>query len=131
MPPLVVENDKAKNLWDFQIQMDKLVLTNQPDIVVVEDGRSDGHSYTEWKQYQEVGTQEAGEIAGVLRLSPPCWTVKNTHYYIHWNILCTFTNFLLIIFKLYLHTSIENLFQIIFRVCMRMHIFYDWWECAP
>lgn len=32
----VVENDKAKILWDFQIQTIKLVMANQPDVVVVD-----------------------------------------------------------------------------------------------
>ena len=32
----VVENDRAKILWDFQIQTDKQVMANQPDIVVVD-----------------------------------------------------------------------------------------------
>ncbi|XP_076747453.1 uncharacterized protein LOC143421715 [Maylandia zebra] len=36
MPPRVVENDRAKILWDFQIQTDKMVVANQPDIVVVD-----------------------------------------------------------------------------------------------
>ncbi|KAK7895269.1 hypothetical protein WMY93_020594 [Mugilogobius chulae] len=35
-PPKVVENDRAKILWDFQIQTDRMVM-NQPDIVVVVD----------------------------------------------------------------------------------------------
>ncbi|KAK7929498.1 hypothetical protein WMY93_005893 [Mugilogobius chulae] len=32
----VVENDRAKILWDFQIQTDRMVMANQPDIVVVD-----------------------------------------------------------------------------------------------
>ena len=36
MPPRVMENDRAKILWDFQIQTDKMVVANQPDIVVVD-----------------------------------------------------------------------------------------------
>ena len=36
LPPKVVENDWAKILWDFQIQTDKQVRTNQLDIVVVD-----------------------------------------------------------------------------------------------
>ncbi|CAI5636064.1 unnamed protein product [Oreochromis niloticus] len=32
----VVENDRAKILWDFQMQTDKMVVANQPDIVVVD-----------------------------------------------------------------------------------------------
>ncbi|KAK7925836.1 hypothetical protein WMY93_008146 [Mugilogobius chulae] len=35
-PPKVVENDRAKILWDFQIQTDRMVMANQPDIVVVD-----------------------------------------------------------------------------------------------
>ena len=35
-PPKVVENDRAKVLWDFQIQTDRMVMANQPDIVVVD-----------------------------------------------------------------------------------------------
>ena len=34
--PKVVENDRAKTLQDFQIQTDKQVMANQPDIVVVD-----------------------------------------------------------------------------------------------
>lgn len=29
----MAENDQAKILWDFQIKTDKLVMSNQPDIV--------------------------------------------------------------------------------------------------
>ena len=36
IPQKVVENDRAKILWDFQIQADRQVLANQPDIVVVD-----------------------------------------------------------------------------------------------
>ena len=32
-PPKVVENDRAEILWDFEIQTDKQVMVNQPDIV--------------------------------------------------------------------------------------------------
>ena len=35
-PPKVVENDQAKILWDFQIKTDKLVMANQPDIVLID-----------------------------------------------------------------------------------------------
>ncbi|TWW64336.1 hypothetical protein D4764_03G0013440 [Takifugu flavidus] len=35
-PPKVLENKQAKMLWDFQIQTDKMVVANQPDIVVVD-----------------------------------------------------------------------------------------------
>uniref|UniRef100_A0A669EZW7 Reverse transcriptase domain-containing protein n=1 Tax=Oreochromis niloticus TaxID=8128 RepID=A0A669EZW7_ORENI len=35
-PPRVMENDRAKILWDFQMQTDKMVVANQPDIVVVD-----------------------------------------------------------------------------------------------
>ncbi|KAK7886240.1 hypothetical protein WMY93_025861 [Mugilogobius chulae] len=35
-PPKVVENDRAKILWVFQIQTDRMVMANQPDIVVVD-----------------------------------------------------------------------------------------------
>ncbi len=35
-PPKVVENDRAKILWDFKIQTDKLVMANQPDIVLID-----------------------------------------------------------------------------------------------
>ncbi len=33
--PRVVENDQAKILWDFKIQTDKLVMANQPEIVLI------------------------------------------------------------------------------------------------
>ena len=35
-PPKVMENDQAKILWDFQIQTDKMVMANQPDIVIID-----------------------------------------------------------------------------------------------
>ncbi|CAL9694852.1 unnamed protein product [Knipowitschia caucasica] len=38
-PPKVVENERAKILWDFQIQTDRMVMANQPDIVVVDKGQ--------------------------------------------------------------------------------------------
>ncbi|TWW73485.1 hypothetical protein D4764_15G0008790 [Takifugu flavidus] len=38
-PPKVLENKQAKILWDFQIQTDKMVVANQPDIVVVDKHR--------------------------------------------------------------------------------------------
>lgn len=34
-PPKVVENNKGKILWNFQIQSNKLVIANQSDIAVV------------------------------------------------------------------------------------------------
>ena len=33
-PSKVIENKRIKILWDFQIQTEKLVIANQPDIVV-------------------------------------------------------------------------------------------------
>ncbi|TWW77705.1 hypothetical protein D4764_12G0010950 [Takifugu flavidus] len=38
-PPKGVENEQAKILWDFQTQTDKMVVANQPDIVVVDKHR--------------------------------------------------------------------------------------------
>ncbi|KAF7642179.1 hypothetical protein LDENG_00262910 [Lucifuga dentata] len=35
-PPKVVENGRAKVLWDFKFQTDKQLLDNQPDMVVVD-----------------------------------------------------------------------------------------------
>ncbi|KAF7664173.1 hypothetical protein LDENG_00185720 [Lucifuga dentata] len=35
-PPKVVENGRARVLWDFKFQTDKQVLANQPDTVVVD-----------------------------------------------------------------------------------------------
>ncbi|TWW69263.1 hypothetical protein D4764_18G0000690 [Takifugu flavidus] len=35
-PPKVVENKQAKILWDLQIQTVKMLMANQPDIVVVD-----------------------------------------------------------------------------------------------
>ena len=35
-PPRVVENDRAKILWDFQNQTEKLVMVKQPDIVLID-----------------------------------------------------------------------------------------------
>ncbi|KAF7647953.1 hypothetical protein LDENG_00164190, partial [Lucifuga dentata] len=35
-PPKVVENGRAKVLWEFKFQTDKLLLANQPDMVVVD-----------------------------------------------------------------------------------------------
>ena len=39
IPQKVVENNRAKVLWDFSIQTDKQLLANQPDIVVVDKER--------------------------------------------------------------------------------------------
>lgn len=36
---MMVENDQTKILWEFQIQVDKLVMGNQPDIVVMDKQR--------------------------------------------------------------------------------------------
>ena len=36
-PPKVIENDRAKILWDFKIQTDKMVAANQADIVVIKE----------------------------------------------------------------------------------------------
>ena len=36
IPPRVLENERAKILWDFQIQTGKLVMANQSDTVVVD-----------------------------------------------------------------------------------------------
>lgn len=33
----MVENDRAKIPWDFQIQTDKMSMSDKPDIVVVEE----------------------------------------------------------------------------------------------
>lgn len=35
----MVWNDQKKILWNFQIQMDKLMMTNQPDIVILDKQR--------------------------------------------------------------------------------------------
>ena len=35
-PPKVIENERVKILWDFQIQTDKLAIANQPEIVAVD-----------------------------------------------------------------------------------------------
>uniref|UniRef100_A0A668ULD2 Peptidase M60 domain-containing protein n=1 Tax=Oreochromis aureus TaxID=47969 RepID=A0A668ULD2_OREAU len=37
-----MENDRAKILWDFQMQTDKMVVANQPDIVVVDKQKKSG-----------------------------------------------------------------------------------------
>lgn len=37
--PRVVEIDQPKILWDFQIQIDKQLMANQPDIVEVDKQR--------------------------------------------------------------------------------------------
>lgn len=37
----MVENGRAKILWDFQIRTDKLVMANRPDIVVVDKQRKE------------------------------------------------------------------------------------------
>lgn len=39
MPPRVVENNHGKIMWDFQIQTEKLVIANHPNIVLVEKQR--------------------------------------------------------------------------------------------
>lgn len=35
----MVENDRAKTLWDFQIKTEKLVMVNQLDIVAMDKQR--------------------------------------------------------------------------------------------
>ncbi|KAF7642936.1 hypothetical protein LDENG_00248050 [Lucifuga dentata] len=35
-PPKMIENGRAKVLWDFKFQTDKQLLANQPDMVVVD-----------------------------------------------------------------------------------------------
>ncbi|KAF7640661.1 hypothetical protein LDENG_00024680, partial [Lucifuga dentata] len=35
-PPKVVENGRAKVLWDFKFQTNKQLLANQPDMVVID-----------------------------------------------------------------------------------------------
>ena len=40
--PKVVENDRAKILWDFQIQTEKLVIVKQPDIMLVDKQQKKG-----------------------------------------------------------------------------------------
>ena len=35
MPPKLVENDRAKNLWYFQSKTNELLMADQSDIVVV------------------------------------------------------------------------------------------------
>ncbi|KAF7651925.1 hypothetical protein LDENG_00103690, partial [Lucifuga dentata] len=37
-PPKLIENGRAKFLWDFKFQTDKQLLANQPDMVVVNKG---------------------------------------------------------------------------------------------
>ena len=32
----MIENERVNILWNFQVQIDKLVMANQPDIVVVD-----------------------------------------------------------------------------------------------
>lgn len=36
-PPKVGENGQAKILWDFQIQADKLVMADKPDIALIDN----------------------------------------------------------------------------------------------
>ena len=40
-PQKVVENNRAKLLWDFPIQKNRKVLANQPDIVVIDKQKKD------------------------------------------------------------------------------------------
>ena len=34
-PALVLENDTHKLLWDFDIQMDHLILARRPDLIII------------------------------------------------------------------------------------------------
>lgn len=65
----MVENNRAEVLWDFQIQTDKMVMANQPDIVVVikqQKKAVDVDRYRcsnpKWYYHQEEGSWEAWEI---------------------------------------------------------------------
>lgn len=61
----------GKILWDLQVSMDRRVLTNQGDIVVVQQGTEgdsgDGHSSFKSQQHQEEGVGEAGKLPGTER----------------------------------------------------------------
>ncbi|KAI3355858.1 hypothetical protein L3Q82_004410 [Scortum barcoo] len=72
-PPKVVENDRAKNLWDFQIQTDKQVMVNQPDIVVVDKEQIDVAIPSDSNIRK---TQETGEIPGAKRTVGGCYYDK-------------------------------------------------------
>ena len=50
-PPKVVENDRAKILWDFQILTDRMVMANHPD-TVVDDKEQRKHRNTKPLQHQ-------------------------------------------------------------------------------
>ena len=43
-PQKVVKNNRAKLLWDFQIQTDRKILANQPVLYTEEGGSGDRHS---------------------------------------------------------------------------------------
>ena len=57
-PPKVVDNDKAKIPWDFQIQTDKQAMADQPDncggLQTAEGGSSKRWSDSKWRQHQEL-----------------------------------------------------------------------------
>lgn len=88
MGPWVVENDWAKILWEFQIQTDKIVVANQPDIVVVDKQRNTAavipnesnirkkeHKYQglreELKKMQRVKVTVVPLVIGALRAVTP------------------------------------------------------------
>ena len=77
--PKVIENEQVMILWDFKIQIDKLVLANQPDIVVVDqrtavvidvaiprDGNIRKKEHEKLKKYQGL-KEELGKKIGVGR----------------------------------------------------------------
>ena len=69
MPPKVFENDQAKILWDFKIQVDKMVVIYQVDIVDIDDIHDRKAvvvdvAITSDSNIREKGTQEAGQYMG-------------------------------------------------------------------
>ncbi|TWW71259.1 hypothetical protein D4764_17G0007420 [Takifugu flavidus] len=67
-PPKMLENKQAKILWDFQTQTDKMVVANQPDIVVVDKRINTGRQWCRTEKDKEntvFGWAGAEEAAGL------------------------------------------------------------------
>ena len=75
-----MEIDRAKILWDFQIQTDKQLMANQPDIVVVDKQQKIGSDHNTKKNEHE----KLKKYQGLMEEVEKMWEVKATvHIYIY------------------------------------------------
>ena len=45
-PASVLENDTQKLLWDFDVQMDHLILARRPDLIIIKKKKKSAKSWT-------------------------------------------------------------------------------------